>query len=88
MTERLVDRLRHTYERGHPLGRKVVNPDGPEAANVIEKLEETLHAARGIIVEDAEACRAFRHESEGLSGPENVLTKIDDALSLLRGEAL
>lgn len=44
-------------------------------------LEETLRAARVIIVEDANACRAFRDESEGPSGPENVLVKIDAALA-------
>lgn len=61
-------------------------PTIAEAANIIEKLGETLRSARGIVVEDANACRAFRDESEGPSGPENVLVKIDAALRLLRGE--
>lgn len=62
------------------LSNEVLQPSSAMVERVRE-LEETLRAARVIIVEDANACRAFRDESEGPSGPENVLAKIDAALT-------
>jgi hypothetical protein len=69
-----------------------VNPDGPEAADHLQSLtaerdalREALVAARKVVLEDAEACRAFAHPDES-SEPERVLGIIDAALKDASGE--
>lgn len=71
---------------------ELANEQRAEAADALEAnnrqlqlCREALRLARGIIAEDAAACRAFRHESEGPSGPENVLAEIDKVLASIEG---
>ena len=61
-------------------GFRLVNPDGPEAADLLEQLVEALMRARVIVNSDAEACCAF-HEGTEVSEPEAALTVIDAALA-------
>lgn len=46
----IVERLRRVREDGrHPLGRTHANPDGPEAADMLEALYEALGIAADLI---------------------------------------
>lgn len=64
MTETLVDRLRRISMGYYP---RPINPDGPEAADLIEGHEKALLEARAAAFDDAAAIIRMQYLHGGLS---------------------